>query len=128
MKYCRERNQKLWSGYRRNIMKCPKCNGRGKLYWGGDDGDIFYAEGFQCKKCHGTGEIPDERKPLTNEEWFCLLTTREKATVIFGLVTNAIDSVERGFAKNEVDEIEKWLKDKQCDFDEWLQEERHENM
>ena len=45
-------------------MKCPKCGGTG---W-----DVVH--GFDCISCDGKGEIT-----LTNEEWFCGLSTEEKA-------------------------------------------------
>jgi len=46
--------------------RCPNCNGKG-----------FYSVDWQkvrCEVCHGSG-----KKPITNEEWFCQLTTEEKA-------------------------------------------------
>ena len=45
-------------------MKCPKCNGSG---W--DDEHMI-----KCLHCHGSGEVVQ-----TNEEWFCSLSTKEKA-------------------------------------------------
>ena len=60
-------------------MKCPMCNGSGKCY----EQKIRYQEietnrtDFtlaKCHKCNGTGEVE-----MTNEEWFCQLSTEEKA-------------------------------------------------
>lgn len=45
-------------------MKCPKCGGSGF--------DVVH--GFDCISCDGKGEIE-----VTNEEWFCTLSTEEKA-------------------------------------------------
>ena len=45
-------------------MKCPKCGGSGF--------DVVH--GFDCVSCDGKGEIE-----VTNEEWFCTLSTEEKA-------------------------------------------------
>lgn len=46
--------------------RCPNCNGKG-----------FYSVDWQtvrCEVCNGSG-----KKPMTNEEWFCQLSTEEKA-------------------------------------------------
>ena len=54
-------------------MKCPKCNGRGTVGY-------FHIDHFvdiECDRCHGSGEVSEV--PLTNEEWFCSLSTEEKA-------------------------------------------------
>lgn len=47
-------------------MKCLKCNGTGI-----DD------DRLTCYECGGTGEVEQ-----TNEEWFCQLSTEEKATFL----------------------------------------------
>ncbi|MBR3241166.1 MAG: hypothetical protein IKF90_00515 [Parasporobacterium sp.] len=49
-------------------MKCPYCKGRGIVVTG-------YGDIFKCRICHGTGNV----EPLTKEEWFCALSTEEKA-------------------------------------------------
>lgn len=49
-------------------MKCKHCDGVG-----------FFENGssqFKCVYCDGTGEVE-----MTNEEWFCGLSTEEKAEV-----------------------------------------------
>ena len=51
-------------------MKCTKCNGYGYI-------DNLEGDGLKCPKCNGTGEAG-----LTNEEWFCQLSTKEKAKVL----------------------------------------------
>lgn len=53
-------------------MKCPKCNGIGKILT--FNYDLEKHEVIECPKCHGSG-----KKPITNEEWFCGLSTEEKA-------------------------------------------------
>lgn len=47
-------------------MKCPKCNGQ-----------RYKAPDVPCGRCDGKGVV----EPLTNEEWFCSLSTEEKAKV-----------------------------------------------
>ena len=51
-------------------MICPVCFGR-KYDFKKDGNSGYFVE---CKKCHGTGKIE-----TTNEEWFCALSTEEKA-------------------------------------------------
>ena len=53
-------------------MKCPRCNGTGKIKQPMCSGS--YCRKYICPYCNGTGEIEQ-----TNEEWFCLLSTEEKA-------------------------------------------------
>ena len=56
-------------------MKCKHCDGAG-----------FYGNGasqFKCVYCNGTGEVQ------TNEEWFCQLSTDEKAEKFVMLCENA---------------------------------------
>ena len=52
-------------------MKCPKCGGSGF--------DVVH--GFDCISCDGKGEIE-----VTNEEWFCGLSTEEKADLMSRIV------------------------------------------
>ena len=62
-------------------MKCKHCNGTGKVR-----GYFYEKTGVNkwekvwgdspCDECNGTGEIEVE---MTNEEWFCQLSTEEKA-------------------------------------------------
>ena len=49
-------------------MKCQKCGGTGKTYKASVD---LYS---RCDECRGTGTIMK-----TNDEWFCGLSTEEKA-------------------------------------------------
>ena len=56
---------------------CPKCKGYGIV--GSAVPDILRGRGAifssnECDMCHGSGEVP-----MTNEEWFCGLSTEEKA-------------------------------------------------
>ena len=55
-------------------MKCPLCKGR-KVEQILTDGMVDIVN---CKCCSGTGVV----EPLTNEEWFCGLSTEEKAIFI----------------------------------------------
>lgn len=54
-------------------MKCPKCNGRKKILEP-CDGALLGTVLVTCDVCDGTGEVT-----MTNEEWFCSLSTEEKA-------------------------------------------------
>ena len=63
-------------------MKCPRCDGNGKY-------KTIFGNIVICDFCYGTGEIAysddnriepiGNKKPKTNEEWFCTLSTEEKA-------------------------------------------------
>ena len=90
-------------------MKCPFCDGTGKCY----QQTITYEEVetnrtnrylTKCFKCNGTGEIEQ-----TNEEWFCNLSTEEKAEWIFNDRVEQSDwwYEQQGHTKAEVIE---WLK------------------
>ena len=53
-------------------MYCPDCNGTGEVEVVGDSiTDV-------CDKCGGTGDTINNIPP-TNEDWFCRLSTEEKA-------------------------------------------------
>ena len=59
-------------------MICPICKG-GKTLLKKVQGKGCYEVVLGiCDRCHGTGEIE-----MTNEEWFCGLSTEEKAKFIF---------------------------------------------
>ena len=86
-------------------MKCPNCNGTGNI-----------ANGmWLCCECEGTGYIEDEmpQKMLTNEEWFCSLSTEEKADLLAELVWWIHPSVQGG-RKVELtkESFLRWLKEK----------------
>ena len=54
-------------------MICPKCNGRGTVgYY-----DVDHFVDVECDRCHGSGEVSEVE--MTEEEWFCNLSTEEKA-------------------------------------------------
>ena len=69
-------------------MKCPKCGGNGKEYW---NGNVFCNTGFECDKCHGTGEVEQ-----TNEEWFASLSTEEKANFFHDIVIRSVQATWDG--------------------------------
>ena len=75
--------------------KCEACCGSGYINFWTDDGHISMRT---CRRCDGYGYI--KAKPQTNEEWFCQLTTEEKAKVIVNIHNLA-----------NVDQIEWWLKE-----------------
>jgi len=110
-------------------MKCPFCEGTGKCY----QQTITYEEVetnrtnkylTKCFKCNGTGEIEQ-----TNEEWFCGLSTEEKAKVL-RRKTHGNDEKNERIEQGWVN----WLKAKHEDnppdipsvpsWDNWLQGEK----
>lgn len=90
-------------------MLCQRCNGAGK--YKNAFGDIV-----RCDICYGAGNVEygendrrlptGEQKPLTNEERFCQLSTKEKANILFRLCNHA--SI---FGAATSEEYEAWLKE-----------------
>ena len=89
-------------------MICPVCFGR-KYDFKKDGNSGYFVE---CKKCHGTGIV----EPLTNEEWFCGLSTEEKVTALLNLREHIRQKMraelgsENKFHKG--DYYREWLKEK----------------
>lgn len=84
-------------------MKCQYCNGTGEHI---NDANRMTT----CEFCGGTGVI----KPLTHEEWFCKLSTEEKARFLACEFTIACD--DYAYSNNKETWSEKyWL--------EWLKKE-----
>ena len=105
------------------MSMCDECNGTGKVR------KCFYektANGLQkvwddvpCEWCNGTGQTEQ-----TNEEWFCNLTTEEKAKYIakamyfyseeFGLtMLEALQrsvEYEQGLNRTLENDVVEWLK------------------
>ncbi len=63
-------------------MICPKCDGTGKAEIGVG---AFTIHGADCDQCNGKGIV----EPMTNEEWFCSLSTEEKAKRIINIAVNS---------------------------------------
>lgn len=88
-------------------MKCKACNGTGKImatiYKNDEIG--FVDKNYECAVCHGTGQIEQ-----TNEEWFCGLSTEEKAKWMNQQLMYATAAREQGYFT--VDGLIKWLKEK----------------
>ena len=93
-------------------MQCPFCGGSGKCY----QQTITYEEVetnrtnkylTKCFKCNGTGEIEQ-----TNEEWFCGLSTEEKAEFLVMIQMSVMHPVKRGAVDMEkfIEEVVEWLK------------------
>lgn len=92
-------------------MKCYKCNGTG-----------YYDIDNECPVCDGTGEYEPfdadieldklDSEPQANEEWFCGLSTKEKADKLtdfsFWLVPNLPTEDKREQIRKK---IELWLKE-----------------
>lgn len=68
-------------------MKCKHCNGTGTTNW------CVNGTFVDCPYCGGTGEIEVEQ---TNEEWFCGLSTEEKAKTIKMVINICISCKEHG--------------------------------
>ena len=95
-------------------MKCDRCNGNGKY-------KTIFGNTIICDFCYGTGEIAygeDNRiepigniKPMTNEEWFCGLSTEEKAKFLRQIYRDGRD-----------DYIGEWYEQTEADFVEWLKQ------
>ena len=88
-------------------MKRPMCDGTGKSAIGVG---AFTIHGADCDQCNGKGII----EPMTNEEWFCTLSTEEKAKAlndVFWKYLNYID--EHELVDDDISEIYlRWLKEK----------------
>ena len=100
-------------------MKCKFCDGSGKDYW------ELNGVPYPCPVCNGTGEhINDANRmttcefcggtgvtePLTNEEWFCQLSTEEKAKFL------AAQQLHGGTIASRSD----------VDWEVWLEEKHNE--
>ena len=92
-------------------MKCPKCKGTGCVPRP-DGTELFgLTELMTCDLCHGTGEVE-----LTNEEWFCSLSTEEKVKALLDLREKIRQKMraelgsENKFYKG--DYYREWLKEK----------------
>ena len=100
-------------------MKCPRCGGSGKY-------TNIFGDYIRCDFCYGTGEIvygEDDRivsvgkqKPMTNEEWFCSMSTEEKVKALLDLREQIRQKMraelgsENKFHKG--DYYREWLKEK----------------
>ena len=88
-------------------MKCKHCNGTGATNW-------YVNRAFvTCPYCGGTGEMEGN---MTNEEWFCSLSTEEKVKALLDL-RERIRQKMRGEIGSENkfhkgDYYREWLKEK----------------
>lgn len=86
-------------------MKCPNCDGKG----------VVHVRNIHaiCGKCKGFGWIDEpQKKPQTNEEWFCGLSTEEKAEFLVKIELSAMHPIKRGAIDMEkfIEEVVEWLK------------------
>ena len=85
-------------------MKCKYCDGTGKSKYGYNQ---------PCTHCDGKGFV----EPLTNEAWFCGLSTEEKAKWLSQRSQILYDCGQRDvFPKTMYEE----------DWEYWLKEKHHE--
>ena len=86
-------------------MKCKECGGKGKIkeYVCGE----WLGNYVTCGFCHGKGEVVQ-----TNEEWFCGLSTEEKAEWLSNRDEFIYDCGQRSLTPKimDKDEWEEWLK------------------
>ena len=80
-------------------MKCKYCDGTGKSKYGYNQ---------PCTHCDGKGFV----EPHTNEEWFCSLSTEEKAKFFVMIEMTAMHPIKRGAVDMEkfIEEVVEWLK------------------
>ena len=90
-------------------MKCKSCQGTGRIpFLDIVDNKIVNIE-QECPVCNGTGKIEQ-----TNEQWFCLLPTEEKAKVIYKIAKDNFQELRKMFylvANDDCDAIAMWLKE-----------------
>ena len=89
---------------------CPKCNGRGTVGY-------FHIDHFvdiECDRCHGSGEVSET--DVTNEEWFCNLSTEEKARFLEMICYSAWGDINSRF--KDMADYKDWI--------EWLKEKHNE--
>ena len=87
-------------------MKCKVCDGRGFFPTSNIAAKI-------CPQCDGTGEVEQ-----TNEEWFCSLSTKEKAKEIYKIAKDDFKELRKlfyGVANDDCDAVAMWLKEKHND-------------
>lgn len=79
-------------------MKCPECDGyKNFISLAGTPFEVVKP----CKRCNGTGKVEQN-----NEEWFCSLSTKEKAKWLENKMTWAAQEQGTFTAKG----WEMWLK------------------
>ncbi len=96
-------------------MKCNNCNGTGREFW---NGHVFCNAGFECGKCHGTGEV----KKTNFEE---VTSSPERLADFLEEVSNAcFDCASRGPYKSPDCPFADAKDDPyKCNFLEWLKQE-----
>ena len=95
-------------------MRCQNCNGTGKERKGfyektGVNKWEMVWDDVPCEGCDGTGEIE-----VTNEEWFCQLSTKEKAKVLSNATYSSVFNSDILVLGKEAEhkKWELWLKEK----------------
>ena len=89
-------------------MKCGYCNGTGEHV---NDANRMTTREF----CGGTGEIE-----ATNEEWFCSLSTEEKANFFHDIVIRTMQATWDGKKPDYPAYLYDWKK--------WLKEKHNESV
>lgn len=88
-------------------MKCTHCNGTGRRFVPTNKNAIT-GNGYtaDCPFCNGTGTIE-----MTNEQWFCTLSTEEKAKWLYTHYVNARAEEFYGRPEKTLYDYQKWLVD-----------------
>ena len=107
------------------VEECEACCGSGYISFWTDDGHVSMRG---CRRCHGYGYV-GVKALMTNEEWFCSLSTEEKAKwmakhmsfcEVCEIVTCRGDGCLRFDRENmtETDAFREWLKEKHVNDDD----------
>lgn len=84
-------------------MRCPICDGCGRIT------SLPSGMPIRCERCNGTGKIEQ-----TEEEWFCELSTKEKAEFLDAIHTSYCVTGDwlhdEDVHRMKREDWEKWLK------------------
>jgi len=88
---------------RRGYVICPKCGGIGIV-------TLDSGKKARCSFCHSSGEVPKEKTMQTNEEWFCGLSTEEKAEVLYKFYCDGRNDELQVYVSINANSFKEWLK------------------
>ena len=95
-------------------MKCPNCDGKGtvlKIIYEDWQKDEIVRSAVKCPRCNGSGEVSEVE--MTNEEWFCSLSTEDKADKLTDFSFWLVPTIPTVDKREQVRKrIENWLKEK----------------
>ena len=95
-------------------MKCQFCNGLGYVF----ENDFNGQFDMICPKCKGKKEVDENGKPiLTNEEWFCGLSTDKKADFLNSIICACYKCGDGGLIDEKCP-----FGECECNVAEWLKQ------